>query len=341
MTKIPPGCDLTVMQSITYLTIDPFDLASGYTIDKDLKIGNTKPGADELSEAFAESAGQEDLFQLRMNPTFAYVRNGYDGGTIDEPNAGARLRIFVGKVQLLMHALWLVKDNSANPWRAHLRVDDAGGQHHRVDSFTTQFSMADCGLRTIHFTSAEFDRAVAFYRQLWEVLPQLPENQRHLSGLAHGTRIARAIYFVEAARNTSDLLIKLSFYAMSLETLFTTGDGRHSHDVPQRSSMILAGTRRERQRPYDDIYAMYDYRSDVVHGRKFDDAKLAEVRDTVQRCDDCVRQIVRAILTDPALLALFQTGSSKDISRQFARGSKSELPQRARPPVAGAVDNRP
>lgn len=315
MNTVDSGCSVLVLQPIGYLTIDPLHPADGYVIEKDIKVGNNPAAARELAQQLVVPAGTLDLFQLANNPTFAYVYKSHAVGTMDEANADAYLRIFVVKIVFLMHALWLVKDNSANPLTAYLRLDDQSGPHFLSQGFTLQTYTADCHTRPVHFSRTEFDRAVEYFHQIQAIVPQKPENEEYLTGL-EGSRLARTIYFAQAARTTNDLLIRIAFYCMCFESLFSTDMAGVAHRVSERVAVFLGKSGAERRAIYDDVHKLYGTRSTVVHGSEIKSSKVSGLVEVTVRGDDYLRRCLAKILADEALQELF-AGKPEGISQHF------------------------
>lgn len=311
------GCELIIHQPIGYLTIDPFPVDSGFEIDKDLKVGNHPLAAAELAGPLASAAGTLDNYQLVNNPTFAYVSSAWAKGTIDEANADAKLRIFITKVELLMLGLWMIKDNSVNPLRAYLRVDDSEGPHFRAHVSTNQFYSAAGKLDTVHFTKGEFEQSVAFYRQIWDLLPKRPENERQATALVLGGRLSRTLYLVQAARSSADLLIRIAFCCMCLEALFSTDNAGIAHRISERAAMFIGEDGTEKRTIYTEMHRLYRTRSAVVHGSPVKESRVPALTAAMVRCDDYLRRCLTKILVDRALLDLFEHKDPKAIDVYF------------------------
>ncbi len=236
---------------------------------------------------------------------------------MDEKNGIAFLHIFIVKVQLLVLGLWMVKDNSVNPLRAYLCLDDQTGPHFLSEGFTTFFFTAHCDINTTHFTLEEFERSVAFYRQFDTVIPKAPQNENRLSGLTHDSRLARTLYFLQAARNTNDLLVKIAFYCMCLESLFSTDREGITYRVAERTALFIGSDGAERRRVLEDVTKLYGTRSKVVHGDLVRRSHLPELIDRVKRGDGYLRACLTKILGAPAMLELFSKKPNEAIIEHF------------------------
>jgi hypothetical protein len=309
--------EVFILQPISYLTVDPLPV-TGYDIDDQYRIGNDAPTVDAIAHGkFAEPAGTLDTFQLAKTPTYAYVATRYREGALDQDTALDCLHNFIFKTQLLALGLWFVKDNSANPYRAYFRMDDGDGPHFLSDVFSTYFYTADCELRNEHFSKDEFDKGVSFYRKLNAVIPKVPQDETRISGLIHDSRIARTLYFLQAGRNTADLLVRIAFYCMCLESLFSTDKAGVTHRVSERTAVFLGRDGTARRAIYADIHTLYSTRSTVVHGAHVKPNKLPELIQLTRKGDEYLRRCLTQVLDDPALLDLFTKGAAKAVDNHF------------------------
>jgi hypothetical protein len=249
----------------------------------------------------------------------------------------------IALAELFLFSLWLVKDNSGNIGDAILglgvpadRMRAVFKQRPGVLNFT-----ADSQRRPMTFSRAEIDVATRYFQQLNVVLPQIEWrlDAPRPTGLIYQSRIVRTLYFAQAARAAADFAVRAMYYGMALEALLSADTGRYSHNVPRRASVFLGSSRRERQQPYDDIYALYRYRSDVAHGTAFDQRKEAEIRATTRRCDSHLRTIVTHILDDATLLRLFRDGTNSELSRYFNEQPIDEIPRLSRHPERGSASD--
>jgi hypothetical protein len=286
------GSEVTIQQPLLYLTLDALP-TTGYLIEDNFRVGNHAATAHAFAAEYADAAGSLDKFQLANNPTYAYLANRYAAGTMNQENGLAFLHAFIVKVQLLLLGLWMVKDNSANAWTAYFRLDDDAGPHFLSEGYMTFFFTADCELRAGHFNAEEFERAVAFYRQFDGVIPKLPYTQKRISGLTHDSRLARTLYFLQAGRNTSDLLIKIAFYCMCLESLFSTDKEGITYRIAERTALFIGSNGLERRKIFEDVAKLYGTRSKVVHGDLVKHRQLPDLIERVKRGDGYLRSCLR------------------------------------------------
>ena len=328
--------DIYVLQSINELVLEGLP-KDGQQLDHDLTITPNRREVMRLVDSPFDEHGQtvrriigeieRDVFRDASSSVLV-VQESFEDVT-DEEARSFLLRV-MALSQLFLLCLWLIRDNSGNGGQGIIALG-----YPRVGTMRAVFTQrpgltnftARCDKRVETYSRAEIDEAARYFQMLDQfVLPQVEWrlDAPRPTGLVHASRIFRTIYFAEAARGMADVGVRAMYYSMALESLLAAESGRLSHNVAKRASIMLGETKRERQQPYDDIYALYGYRSDVVHGAAFDPARLSEVRATTERCDGHLRRIITTILNDPALLTLFKEGSNADISRHFNAGGQSK-----------------
>jgi hypothetical protein len=342
MLVTPTAVEIYVLQSLNEVTLEGLP-ADGLQLHHDLTISPNRGEVmrlidtpfDERLQTIRRIIGEIEREAFNTAGVSVLVVQHSREDVTDEEARRFLLRV-EALLSLFLLCLWLVRDNSANggqgvialgyPYVGTMRAIFT--QRPGLTNFT-----ARCDKRTEAFSRAEIDQATRYFELLEQfVVPQVEWrlDAPRPTGLVFASRLFRMIYFTEAARGMADVGVRAMYYSMALESLLAGGSGRLSHNTPKRASIMLGRTKRERQRPYNDIYALYGYRSDVVHGAHFDPGMLAEVRATTERCDDHLRRIITSVLEDPALLALFKDGSDADISRHFNEEPREELPERAR-----------
>jgi len=221
---------------------------------------------------------------------------------------------------LFLEALWLVKDNSANTSAAYSAVVDNAGRpvlFHLPHSAVT--STARCTMTTTAFGLGELQEACMLFRQLIEVMPReiASENAPRPMAMIHASRLGRALFVIQGARSTSDVALKVAFYCIAFETLFSTVREGVSRCVSERASCFLGGDPIERKTNFKRFAKLYGYRSAVVHGSRIDTKKENSIREAAVLADDHVRRTLRKILTNPNLTALFSADDKSALDKYF------------------------
>ncbi|GAB3336536.1 hypothetical protein GCM10027299_46690 [Larkinella ripae] len=89
------------------------------------------------------------------------------------------------------------------------------------------------------------------------------------------TRISRSILFLQQARATTFLPLKIAFYIQLLECLFSANDNVEiNHKIAERVAWYLGGEGTEKVTNYDFVREMYGIRSKFVHGQMLENKHI-------------------------------------------------------------------
>ena len=84
-----------------------------------------------------------------------------------------------------------------------------------------------------------------------------------------GSRIDRALMFLDNARSASFVPMKIAMYSSILECLFSTGDNAEIiHKISERCAFYLGGTKEEKIKNFHIVKKAYGVRSKLLHGDK-------------------------------------------------------------------------
>jgi hypothetical protein len=307
------------IQIYTHLTLDGLppkgiDLDANVTISSDPALREAITNARALPwvgklEADVVMGAQSFAHSLRRSPE----------PRMEKAVLLVFVRVFSASAKLFLLALWLIKDNSGNCGPAYVSVQEEGRigmASQRHDAF---YSTSAGTIETTHFTRSEVDRAVEYYRQVDTVLPKTKPalEEESTSGVIHESRIGRTLYFVQAARNAGDIAVKIAFYCICFESLFSTDTSGVSHRVAERAATFLGKTGTARRSIYSDVHELYGIRSKVVHGSPIKPSKLSEIVALTRRGDEHLRGCIRRILDEAPMLDLFSKRSSDAIQDHF------------------------
>lgn len=238
---------------------------------------------------------------------------------IDE--VGFTVRIYSGQMYPILHALWLIKDNSATCDMFYARAEKS----HEVmwnfrNSFnsnaqglynTTSFTKDElnwlpyyCNLMRHYLMGDQLENLKAWYSQL---LSQTSYEAlvNHIPYGKNVSRITKAIWFIFRARTSSFLPLKISFYIIMLESLFNTGSDIIKKSVAYRTAFYFNDE--ENTYPiYKAVSSGYKVRSQFLHGLSLEKAQISipklqsistELDLTVRKC------IIRAMENHEELFA--------------------------------------
>lgn len=218
--------------------------------------------------------------------------------------------------QFFFQALWLVKDNSIHSELAHLIFGDEKG--HKIHSnFWNSFYSKSSGKReeTI-FSKDELELAISYFQKL--LVTNFNSDVNPLSPGAKSTKLSRAIYFLQSARNSSDLGTKISIYYSVLESIFSISTAELRHRLSETIALFLENDTEKRIELYKTVQTGYDIRSSIVHGDGIQSRYLKNngeiLLDISIKVDDIIRKCIRKILDDKQLYDLFTIKEKADIS---------------------------
>lgn len=315
--------EVHTLQVIDHLTLEGVP-PEGLPLVNFLRIA-TNPALKEkiIDDYMWWACGEIDAKWMLAAQSFAqgYIRL---GDRFLSPDHAREIRLaFTFHVDLLFLAMWLVKDHSASASTLYMRVEKGEGiipfsaRERQVTTFTT----SGCEHIESIFTRIELDQALAYVEKIHSVLPKVGINEPipHQTGANADARITRVLYFLQSGRRENDIAIKIAFYAICFESLFSTDMAGVAHRVAERAATFITKSGSDRQRAYRDVHHLYDARSRVVHGSTIGKKKMAvpTLIEVAKRCDEHLRQCIRRILNDDTVRPYFINKSDDEIRDHF------------------------
>jgi hypothetical protein len=294
------------------------DLGHGEKLTDKILITNDQAFIENLlSPFFYQIAGTLEAHYLKNTGAVAY--------SIEEtqpfPSDEAALSFLLERladVKVFMQLLWLVKDNSVNVDLGYLEHPykslKAGRTNISRNFFIHTFTTARGNVLITEFTREELRRARHLRRDSkWTVQmrTQVATDERFM-------RFDRAFYFLQAARGSPDLGVKIANYCTCFETLFSTDAQELSHKLAERIACFLEKDLENRISVFHTIKKAYAIRSRIVHGSRGSSKLGEQLREVSVSCDNLIRRILVRILEEPSLQEYFQKAiSDKDIEKYF------------------------
>jgi len=311
--------ELYLILSISELVLEDVP-QEGLPLHDDCVIRVKNSGVRTLAETISAQIGSINVETIREPGVGNCFQRVIPGPISDDDARRILLRAIVLTQQFFL-SLWIVKDHSANTGEAHLLVGDRATGKADVFSQRVPFLLtnATCARTTTTFTKAEVDQAVAHFRVLEQVIPQqewYPQAQRE-SGFVVKSRLFRALYSAEMARASAEIGVKIAYYCIAFEALFSTAKEAIAHQIAERAAILIESAAASRLTMYRNLKRVYGIRSTVVHGDALSAAKLAEFREIAKTTDGHLRRTFQRIFTEPPLLDLFATKTSQDIEIYF------------------------
>ena len=213
----------------------------------------------------------------------------------------------LAEVRSWLMGLWLIKDNGVDPDVGWMAVAHEGDSILNNNHWTAAYSKADGSAGPTTFSKEEISKASTF--------PIAPENlsegravplyvagasEQKVTKLSHGSlRVQRFLYFVDGARGTRDVAIKIANYCSGLEAMVSTSHTELTHQVAERVAVLLHPSGSNRLETFRKIKEAYGMRSKAVHGAVFREKDQAQLKKLSVEIDQISREVTLAYLTQP------------------------------------------
>jgi hypothetical protein len=258
----------------------------------DYYITTDKGRIAELIREFGDALGSVETSYLFHHANAVVYRRGEIEVGVEGIEASLEKRAIDDMLALkrLEMGLWLVKDNAAHFDRVWLAARTSRGPVTHSNSWAARMSSADGTFEQVTFSSEELRLARSFKTSL----PTYLRASDSPTMLAKGSlRFQRFLYFLGAARESTDVAMKIAQYCSGLEALVSTSQQELSHQVSERVSALLAPPGPDRISKFKLVKQAYGYRSKAVHGSSFSHADVNQLRD----CSKAIDQIYRVLFS--------------------------------------------
>lgn len=222
---------------------------------------------------------------------------------------------FLRDVQAFLASLWLATDNSAN---CELAFAISQGEFHvHSNSLVLQYSTS-VGNRTVLDLGAQQLRDVA---EIFKSFTGVREQDRlpHTIFQKETGRQNVSTLFLQQARSSQDLGLKIANYCSFFESLLSTNSTELAHQLSERAAFMLRDSPVDRLQHFRDTKRAYAIRSKVVHGDVVSNKQVPDLLEVSTHCDQAAREIFQKILDDEELGRLFSSGSNQDLDEFMLR----------------------
>lgn len=248
-----------------------------------LKFTNNEPILETLffTEDFFKAFGKVALNEFKNSP-FGFATIDYKGDAKELPVELLRFHnAMLGRWQFL----WFAKQHDTSSHLKYLRVLAPEIKKAFIFDVPYTYESASGDRSSSEFNSIEIGAAKEVAQKYAEINKDstaLTKDDFSFSrtgieaGLYEGSlkarsyndtsRIQRAWHFLQYARFTKFLPMKIALYIPVLETLFGSGNTEIKHKVAERSAQFIGESRGEKFEIYDMISEAYDVRSRYFHG---------------------------------------------------------------------------
>lgn len=285
----------------------PVDIGAG------LRIGRGERLIDRLiSSARQRRLGTLEVEFLKRQP-FVYSKDAW----LPEAELFDYLVRKINLVNQTIHWSWLLGDNAVNLDKAYALAKDQFGNDVIHSNFVAH---VHTDARGNHRRQVVWDNEVINLVRMLNGVgdpPKIgPDNVQ--AGKPARNRLARALYFLSAARATSELGMKVTFYCSALEALFSTATSEISNQLAVRVSLFLTSDFQERIALFKRMKAAYSVRSKMIHGDIVkEDELLARIS---EECDDALRRALYRISNEPECSEIFALSGEK-LDSEFTEAS--------------------
>jgi len=236
--------------------------------------------------------------------------------------AEALIAVQLLKLHVFVNMLWCVKDNALGVENGFLDSPDIISS--RIWSMNcTLADGTDC---VTTFSRDELRTARTLYHKFTDMTEwsgnELNEALMREVVEPDSIPLNRAIFFIGAARSSSQLSVKIANYCSALESLLITSPTELTYRLCQRVAWLLGESTEERYELFQQLKDAYDFRSKVVHGSYTSAKKLRnDLLPSVRACDTILRGVLGQVLEDEVLRAyiLGRTKNSDSFEDRLAR----------------------
>lgn len=291
-------------------------LGQGERFFDDLRITNDRSiASDAIDRSVQEAIGSLEADWLREADALVYGRFPWERGDDPAKSAISTINLQLIRIRMLLQALWLVRDHAADTEQGFLICVEREGPKVSSNSFSTRYTMAD-GTRNqvAAFSREQLGEARALVAQGFR--PTEFDDVEFHRAVNDATRFSRAMYFVEAARSSRDLFLKVANYCTALECLLAAETGELTHRLGERLARFIGVNVDERRSIYGTVKRAYEVRSRTVHGSR-PGAEHGKVVLLAVEVDELLRRALKKVVLDEAFRPLFcgDTGDQEQFRR--------------------------
>lgn len=288
------------------------DLKSGLLLQNEFKITNNKAVKLSLVNKYMEeAAGMLETEAIKYSNAVIYSYKEIE----DSRQPQEILVEFLREVGIFLNVLWIIKDNSVNYEMGFIEYYDKGIIKIDSNLMSPIYTCSNGKVIKTVFSKKEIRKAGKFYTK--DIEPITDESDYEITPLRKGiNRVERAFYFLQSARNQSDMGIKVSDYCTTLEALFSTSSSELAHQLAERIALFLGQNTPAKSKIYGDIKTAYKIRSKIVHGDALKKKDIDQVIDISILCDEYIRQSFSKIRLNKKLSQLFDS-SQETLNNYF------------------------
>ncbi len=279
------------------------DLGEGVGILPGIKITNNNIVVKKLlTPFFKDCIGNIEYESLQNAKAVLYSTDSNVVEFHSESNKPLeRLERLLQLCRNLILSSWLIKDNSVNFELGFLKYSIGKATSVSSNFLASIFTDATGTIMPVEFSKHELEELAGLFEKSLFNLILYPKDQKKYS------RLSIVLNYIDAARRTDDLGLKISFYCVCLEALFSVDTTELSHKISERIAFFIGETSEEKVEIYKKTKSAYSIRSKIVHGDMLTSKSFETALDTSFFCDDILRRIFIKILRSESLIKIFNS----------------------------------
>ncbi|MDN4022372.1 MULTISPECIES: HEPN domain-containing protein [Acinetobacter] len=222
-------------------------------------------------------------------------------------------------------SLWVVEDNSVN-FELGFAISSKDGHVH---SNSLTYHYWTCEGEKQEFT-AEPERLKRIYDEFGEQFKgiSVSDEPTYTMQRKEVGRIGLGLNFLQQARSTPDLGLKIANYCSLFEVLLSTTSVELTHQMAERAAFYLRDDPLERLEYYKKCKRSYAVRSKVVHGAFLSKKDIPDLQEIARHCDKVARELVIKYLNDEEFQSAIDDPSNEKLDTFFLKkifGVKEEI----------------
>lgn len=209
---------------------------------------------------------------------------------------------FLREVQAFLTATWLIKDNSANCELGFAICSEL--QHVHSNALTLHYSDHSGNRKALSVDLSLLTEICALHRENFGGVRE-QDSPAHTSFRKSVWRLSRAMRFLQQARSSDDIGLKIANYCSFFEATLSTTSSELSHQLSERVAFFLRSSPDERLALFRCIKKAYNVRSKIVHGDILPQVTIDALVGISGNCDEAARQVTKKIIVNKELEKVF------------------------------------
>jgi hypothetical protein len=216
-----------------------------------------------------------------------------------------------------LRASWLIKDNCISIEGAFAVYPHEGPTQVASSNSLYELNITCNGQKSeeCRLTVTELSELIDLHNRVETALWRCRDE--HGDGLkGKNSRIVRCFEFLQCARTSYSIPLRMAHYCSAFEALFASGTTELSHRLSERIAHFAGKTPEQRKTAYGIAKRAYALRSQVVHGSSLPKKVIPNIHAMCRETDDLLRTILRRIIAEKEMLTLLSS-PDEDIDAFF------------------------